>query len=130
MSLNRCIPFCCNICHFAADYALKPPYFNTCADSKGGGEIFERGGGEVPPLPPPPPPLYESLQFYLPTRPILAKGEMPYTANFAGYRRFKNFRCYFIIFHVLLFFILDQLIVIYSIIHHDVSAETTSAFLR
>ena len=30
----------------------------------------------------------------------------------------------------LLFFILDQLIVIYSIIHHDVSAETTSAFLR
>ena len=51
MSLNRCIPFCCNICHFAADYALKPPYFNTCADSKGGGNF--RKGGEVPPLLPP-----------------------------------------------------------------------------
>ena len=56
MSLNRCIPFCCNICHFAADYALKPPYFNTCADSKGGGK-FSKGGGS----PPSPPPLYESL---------------------------------------------------------------------
>ena len=34
--------FCCNRCHFAAVYALKPPYYNyTCADLKGGG-----GGGE------------------------------------------------------------------------------------
>ena len=31
-------PFCCNICHFAAVYALKPPYYNTCADLKGGVE--------------------------------------------------------------------------------------------
>ena len=63
MSLNRCIPFCCNICHFAADYALKPPYFNTCADSKGGGNFRKGGGGGKSPLsPPPPPPLYESLQ--------------------------------------------------------------------
>ena len=51
---------------FAATFvtSLKPPYYNTCADlkggggfSKGGGEFFERGGGEfskgVPPLPPP-----------------------------------------------------------------------------
>ena len=59
MSLNRCIPFSCNICHFAAVYALKPPYYNTCADLKGGGGegIFEKGGGggggEVPRLPPP-----------------------------------------------------------------------------
>ena len=56
VSLNRCIPFCCNICHFAADYALKPPYFNTCADSKGGGK-FSKGGGKSPLSPPPPPPV-------------------------------------------------------------------------
>ena len=36
---NRCIPFCCNNCHSAAVYAIKPPYYNTC------GGIFERGGG-------------------------------------------------------------------------------------
>ena len=37
------VPFCCNSCHFAAVCALiKPPYYNTCADSKGGG-----GGGGI-----------------------------------------------------------------------------------
>ena len=46
--LNSCIPFCCNSCHFAAVYALKPPYYNT---QKGG--RFSKGGGEVPRLPPP-----------------------------------------------------------------------------
>ena len=29
--------FCCNSCHFAAVYALKPAYYDTFADSKGGG---------------------------------------------------------------------------------------------
>ena len=55
MFLNSCIRFCCNSCHFAAVDALKPPYYNTCADLKGGGGIFERGGGggEILPLPPP-----------------------------------------------------------------------------
>ena len=48
------IPFCCNICHFAAAYALKPPYYNTCTDLKG--RDF-RKGGKSPPPPPPPPPL-------------------------------------------------------------------------
>ena len=52
MRLAYRIPFCCNICHFAAVYALKPPYYNTCADLKGGGGNF-RKGWEVPPLPPP-----------------------------------------------------------------------------
>ena len=33
---------------FAAVYALKPPYYNTCADFKRGG-----GGGGESPLPPP-----------------------------------------------------------------------------
>ena len=47
--MNSCIPFCCNSCHFAAVYALKPLYYNTCADLKGGGGIFKR----VPHLPPP-----------------------------------------------------------------------------
>ena len=30
------IDFCCSSCHFAAVYALKPLYYNTCADLKGG----------------------------------------------------------------------------------------------
>ena len=39
--LNRCKPFCCNSCHFAAVYALKPPPFIIldCADLKGGGYV-------------------------------------------------------------------------------------------
>ena len=44
MFLNRCIPFCCNSCHFAAVYALKPPFYITCADLKGG-KFSEVGGG-------------------------------------------------------------------------------------
>ena len=47
MSLNRCIPF----------LLLFMPYYNTCADLKGGGGDFQKGGGggggEVPRLPPP-----------------------------------------------------------------------------
>ena len=42
---QRCIPFCCSICHFAAVYALKPPYYNTCADLKGRGNFRKGGGG-------------------------------------------------------------------------------------
>ena len=65
---KTCIPFCCIICHFAAVYALKPPYYKTCADLKGG-EGFRKGGGggggsppsPSPPPPPPPPPVCESL---------------------------------------------------------------------
>ena len=38
--LNSCIPCCCNSCQFAAVYALKPPFYNTCADLKGGGGDF------------------------------------------------------------------------------------------
>ena len=64
MFLNRCIPFCCNSCPFAAVYALKPPFYNTCADLKGGGGFRKGGGGgggEVPRLPPPPPPHHHSM---------------------------------------------------------------------
>ena len=69
--LNSCIPFCCNRCHFAAVYALKPPYI-TCADSKGG-RNFRKGGGSPPsPSPPPPPPPYEFMDSVLGhTRPRL-----------------------------------------------------------
>ena len=49
--LNSCIPFCCS-CHIAAVYALKPPYYNTCADLKGGGVSKGRGGGGGVSLPP------------------------------------------------------------------------------
>ena len=50
MFLNSCVPFCYNSCHFAAVYALKPPYYNTCADSKGGGGGggFSKGGKSPP----------------------------------------------------------------------------------
>ena len=50
-------PLCCNICHYAAVYSLKPPYYNTCADFKGG-RGFSKGGKSPPSLP-----LYESLSF-------------------------------------------------------------------
>ena len=42
--------------HIAAVYALIPPYYNTCADLKGGGGIWG-GGGSLPS----PSPLYKSL---------------------------------------------------------------------
>ena len=67
------------------------------------------GGTQPPPPPPPPPP---------PT----------YLSSQHNYGLCRFFSADMV--SSLLFFILDQLIVIYSIIHHDVSAETTSAFLR
>ena len=61
MSLNRYIHTLFAATHYAAVYALKPPYYNTCADiNKRGGGIFERGGGGG--SPPSPSPLYESLR--------------------------------------------------------------------
>ena len=56
LNLNKCIPFLLQ--RLSLCFCLKPPYYNTCADLKGGGGIFERwwgggGGGGSPPSPSP-----------------------------------------------------------------------------
>ena len=53
--LNSCIRFAATVVTFAAGYALKPPYYNIYADSKGGGGVEK--GGSPPSSPPPPPPF-------------------------------------------------------------------------
>ena len=75
MFLNSCISFCCNSCHFAAVYALKP----LVLIQKGGGGLeggdFERGGGKSP-VSPPPPPLYESLRVRSELQALPSKNEL------------------------------------------------------